>query len=140
MDGFMERIAQNFGTQDVIHANNEAEAKEFEEAKSKVGEYEKVLEDVRRLNLKTIETNEKTGQLVSASIERLEEFKSASGQGIASEDIDNLKAFIGERLDELKLSMQVPSSEETVFFDSSSAAAPARRCPAAGIPAARPRS
>ena len=122
MDGFMERIAQNFGTQDVIHANNAAEAQEFEEAKNKVGEYEKVLEDVRRLNLKTIETNEKTGQLVSASIERLEEFKSASGQGIASEDIEGLKTFIGERHDELKLSMQVPSGEETVFFDSSSAA------------------
>lgn len=72
MDSFMDKLAQKIGTQDVIRANAEAEAKELENAKAKVQEYEQLLAEMRRLNLKCIETNEKTSQLVSAGIEKME--------------------------------------------------------------------
>lgn len=75
MDSFMDRIAQRLGAQDVIRANAEAEAKELENAKNQISEYENMLSEMRRLNLKCVETNEQTSQMVQASLEKLESFK-----------------------------------------------------------------
>ena len=161
MDGFMDQVAQNLGTDDIIRANAEAEAREFENVKNQVAEYENkvsdyesrvsdyeskvadfevrvndyenrvsdyenkvsdyenkvsdyenkvsdyenkvsdyenkvtgyedLLSEIRRLNLKSVETNEMTNQLVSTSVERLEEYKAATASKDYSEDIGTIK-------------------------------------------------
>lgn len=99
MDSFMDKIAQKFGTSDVIRANAEAEARELDGAREQVAEYEKILSEIRRLNLKCVETNEMTNQLAKAGLERLDEYKA---QGIGkdySEDIESIKASIKEQED-----------------------------------------
>ena len=108
MDGFMDRMTQELGTNDIIRANSEAEARELEETRNRVGEYEKaltesreqvgeyervlsqsrermgeyekILTEMRRLNLKTVETNEMTNQLVTSGIERFEQFQTVAGE------------------------------------------------------------
>ena len=96
MDSFVDKIAQKFGTNDVIRVNSEAEAKEMEEAKETIKKYEEILSEVRRLNLKCAETNEMTGQLAKESIEKLEAY-SASGSGKDySEDIEAIKAAVSD--------------------------------------------
>lgn len=86
MDSFMDKIAQKFGTTDVIKANSEAEARELQAAKEKLAEYEKILSEMRRLNLKCVETSEMTNQLLSSSIEKLEEYKAQGAGKDYSED------------------------------------------------------
>lgn len=125
MDGFMEKVAQNLGTEDIIRANSEAEAREFENVKSKMNEYENkvsdyetkvadyqskmadyenkvtgyedILSEIRRLNLKSVETNEMTNQLVSTSVERLEEYRNGGAGKDLSEDIDSIKETLKDQ-------------------------------------------
>lgn len=125
MDGFMEKVAQNLGTEDIIRANSEAEAREFENVKSRMNEYENkvsdyetkvadyqskvadyenkvtgyedILSEIRRLNLKSVETNEMTNQLVSTSVERLEEYRNGGAGKDLSEDIDSIKETLKDQ-------------------------------------------
>ena len=99
MDGFMDKLAQKFGTQDVIRVNSEAEAKELEATKEAVKEYENILSEVRRLNLKGVETNEMTAQLVQASLEKLEAYKAEGAGRDYSEDIQAIKDTVAESKD-----------------------------------------
>lgn len=125
MDGFMEKVAQNLGTEDIIRANSEAEAREFENVKNRMTEYENkvsdyetkvadyqskvadyenkvtgyedILSEIRRLNLKSVETNEMTNQLVSTSVERLEEYRNGGAGKDLSEDIDSIKETLKDQ-------------------------------------------
>ena len=98
MDSFMDKIAHKLSGSDVIKANSEAEAKELESYKEVFGEYKELLEDLRRLNLKCVETNEMTSQLVSASIERIEGADLISNEGV-------IDSKLGEKLDAVSLSL-----------------------------------
>ena len=125
MDGFMDRVTQNLGTEDIIRANSEAEAREFENVKNKMNEYENkvsdyeskvadyqskvadyenkvtgyedILSEIRRLNLKSVETNEMTNQLVSTSVERLEEYRTGGAGKDISEDIGSIKESLKDQ-------------------------------------------
>lgn len=92
MDGFMDKLTQRFGTQDVIRVNSEAEAKELEASRTAVKEYEKILSEIKRLNLKTVETNEMTAQLVQASLEKLNQYQ-AQPAGEAKDNSEEIAAI-----------------------------------------------
>ncbi len=91
MDSFFEKITGRFGSNDVIKANAEAEAKELEKAREKVTDLEKAVSDMRRLSLKAVETNEATTQLVAAAIEKIEEVRAAGGS-MSSDDLSKITA------------------------------------------------
>lgn len=91
MDSFFEKITGRFGSNDVIKANSEAEAKELEKAREKVTDLEKAVSDMRRLSLKAVETNEATTQLVAAAIEKIEEVR-ATGGSMSSDDLSKITA------------------------------------------------
>jgi len=91
MDSFFEKITGRFGSNDVIKANAEAEAKELEKAREKVTDLEKAVSDMRRLSLKAVETNEATTQLVAAAIEKIEEVGAAGGS-MSSDDFSKITA------------------------------------------------
>ena len=91
MDSFFEKITGRFGSNDVIKANAEAEAKELEKAREKVTDLEKAVSDMRRLSLKAVETNEATTQLVAAAIEKIEEVR-ATGGSMSSDDLSKFTA------------------------------------------------
>lgn len=73
MDSFKDKIAEKFGTTDIIRANSQAEAEELKSARARVEDLEKAVSDMRRLNLKCAETNELTNQVIASAIERIEE-------------------------------------------------------------------
>lgn len=91
MDSFFEKITGRFGSNDVIKANSEAEAKELEKAREKVTDLEKAVSDMRRLSLKAVESNEATTQLVAAAIEKIEEVR-ATGGSMSSDDLSKITA------------------------------------------------
>ena len=80
MDGFMDKIAQKFGSAgEVIKANSEAEARTLKESKERIKALEASVEEMKRLSLKCAEINELTTQLAKGAIERLEDAHDASG-------------------------------------------------------------
>lgn len=93
MDSFKDKIAEKFGTTDIIRANSEAEAKELNNAKARVEELEKAVSEMRRLSLKCAETNEMTTQMIRASIEKIEETQVNAPQAEAVDYTERLDAI-----------------------------------------------
>lgn len=74
MDNFMDKLSKRFNAGEMIQANGEAEARESQRMKKQLGEYEKMMQEVRRLNLKTAEMSEQVSQMLASGIEQFEAF------------------------------------------------------------------
>lgn len=59
MDNFIDKLAQKFSAQEVIKANSQAEAAEMKKLQLRVAEYEKILQEMRKLNYKNSELSDK---------------------------------------------------------------------------------
>ena len=75
MDNFMDKLAKRFNAGELIQANGEAEARENQRLKQQMDEYDKVIQEIRRLNLKTIEVSEQVSQMAACSIEQIEAYQ-----------------------------------------------------------------
>ena len=89
MDNFMDKIAQKLTSQDMIRANQAADAAELQNLetqmalfKEQMGKYDDCLQEMRKLNLKNIESAQGVAQLADEAGEKLgktvEEIESAS--------------------------------------------------------------
>ena len=85
MDNFMDRLTKRVNAGELIQANGEAEARENERLRKQTAEYEKMMQEIRRLNLKTVEVSEQVSQMLSCGIEQLEEYE-AKLRALAVED------------------------------------------------------
>ena len=85
MDNFMDRLTKRFNAGELIQANGEAEARENERLRKQTAEYEKMMQEIRRLNLKTVEVSEQVSQMLSCGVEQLEEYE-AKLRAFAVED------------------------------------------------------
>ena len=63
MDNFMDKLAQRFNAQEIIKANSQAEAQETGRLREQLKVYDEYLQEMRKLNLKNVETAEKAQQL-----------------------------------------------------------------------------
>ena len=104
MDSFKDKIAEKFGTTDIIRANSEAEARELNNAKARIEELEKAVSEMRRLSLKCAETNELTTQVIRASIEKIEEAQ-VSAPAVESVDYTERLDAIESQIQALKAAM-----------------------------------
>ncbi len=59
MDNFIDKLAQKFTAQEMIKANSAAEERELKKLRDQVSEYEILLQEMRKMNLKNAETAEK---------------------------------------------------------------------------------
>lgn len=66
MDHFIDKLAQKIGGTDIIKANVAAETKELQMLKAKTEDYEKLLQELRELNLKNIESSEKLSSIIDS--------------------------------------------------------------------------
>ena len=78
MDNFMDKSAQKFNAQDMIRANSHAEAMEMKRLEAQVEEYERILQDVKRANLKSVEMTEVVKQLAAESLDKLDNMQKES--------------------------------------------------------------
>lgn len=92
MDNFMDRLTKRFNAGELIQANGEAEARENERLRKQTAEYEKMMQEIRRLNLKTVEVSEQVSQMLSCGIEQLEEYEAKLHGLIKEEETDNTEA------------------------------------------------
>ena len=72
MDNFMDKLAQRFSAQEVIKANSQAEAAEMKKLQLQVAEYEKILQEMRKLNYKNSELSEKIDGLVGENANKIQ--------------------------------------------------------------------
>ncbi len=104
MDNFMDKLAKRFNAGELIQANGEAEARENQRLKDQMNEYDKVIQEIRRLNLKTIEVSEQVSQMAACSIEQIESYQvPVSGDDYSedyTEDFANIKSELAQIQDE----------------------------------------
>lgn len=67
MDIFIDKLAQKITASETIRANTAAETKEINELKAKIEGYEDLLTDIRRLNLKNMESAEVLSEMIDSN-------------------------------------------------------------------------
>lgn len=72
MDNFMDKLAQKFNAQEVIKANSQAEAAEMKKLQLQVTEYEKILQEMRKLNYKNSEISDKIDGLFGENANKIQ--------------------------------------------------------------------
>ncbi len=76
MDNFMDKLAKRFNAGEIIKANSQAEARDMKRMQERTAEYERMMQEMRRLNLKNVELTEQVQQLIQCGIEQLESYGS----------------------------------------------------------------
>ena len=66
------QLAQKFNAQEVIKANSQAEAAEMKKLQLQVAEYEKILQEMRKLNYKNSELSDKIDGLVGENANKIQ--------------------------------------------------------------------
>jgi len=75
MDNFIDKLAQNFTAQEMIKANSQAEAEEMKRLQTQVAEYERILQEMRKLNYKNTELSEKLDLMIGDNAAKIEGMK-----------------------------------------------------------------
>ena len=102
MDNFMDKLAKRFNAGEIIQANGEAEARENQRLREQMNEYDKVIQEIRRLNLKTIEVSEQVSQMAACSIEQIESYQVPVSEDDFKEDYSGEFAGLKEELAQLQ--------------------------------------
>ena len=71
MDSFIDKFAQRRNAQEIIKANAAAEAQENERLNAKVSDYEKAMQEIRKLNLQNVENAEKVRDMLNMSLKKM---------------------------------------------------------------------
>ena len=94
MDLFIDKLAQKISATEMIKANTSAEAKETEKLREQVEGYESLLQEMKLINLKNMESAEKLNSLAKGCAEAAE---AANGAAKTAMDATNeAKAIIDE--------------------------------------------
>lgn len=75
MDNFMDKLAQKVSAQEIIKANSQAEAAEMKRLQMQVAEYEKILQEMRKLNYKNAELSDKMEAMIGDNAGKIEGMK-----------------------------------------------------------------
>lgn len=67
MDNFIDKLAQKFTAGEVIRANSVAEEREWKRLKEQVAEYEKCLQELRRMQMRNTQTAQNLQELMEES-------------------------------------------------------------------------
>ena len=123
MDTFMDKIAQRKKAQGMIDANAAADAANMEKLKRQVNEYELLLQEMRKVNLKTAENAGQMSKAIQAGIEKIEAFQAdnaahAGQEKILSEIKGQLELLLAEvKLQNETLSAEIKKQNETLSAD-----------------------
>lgn len=104
MDNFMDKLAKRFNAGEIIKANAQAEAREMKRMQEQAVQYEKLMQEMRRLNLKNVEVTEQVQQLIVCGIEQIESYENSAAvlEGVIRE----CEGSLGHRADDEILKME----------------------------------
>ncbi|MDE6662538.1 MAG: hypothetical protein K2K46_04255 [Lachnospiraceae bacterium] len=109
MDTFMDRLSHKKSSQEMIQANSAADAAKMEQLKNQVNEYDALLQDMRKVNLKAVENMENMQQMLEAALKKIEAVKEA-------DDTKDIKAEIEPLFTELKKQIEEISMRSDDFL------------------------
>ena len=121
MDTFMDKFAQRKKAQGMIDANAAADAAKIEKLKSQVSEYELLLQEMRKVNLKTAENAGQMRKAIQTGIDKLEAFQAenavqAEKDQMLTEIKSQLEAILPAIQDQQEMiSEEVKKQQETFF-------------------------
>ncbi len=98
MDTFIGKLAQKRNAQEMIRANTTAEAIKMEQMQNQMEQYDKVMQEIRRVNLKTAENAVTAQDLLKECIEKTEALQQ---EGKTQEDREESAAELKKMLEEL---------------------------------------
>lgn len=84
MDNFMDKLAQKISAQEMIKANSQAEAEEMKRLQLQVSEYEKILQEMRKLNYRNTELSEKLDLMIGDNAGKIQNMKEEEQRLIAA--------------------------------------------------------
>ena len=107
MDTFIDKLAQKFTGQDMIKANLAAEAEETKSLRDKMEGYESLLQEMRQINLKNMESAERVNEMLQegnqTDKEYLDEMFTKVDEALHTENVKvyrNVQAAIQNSIDE----------------------------------------
>lgn len=80
----MDKLAQKFSAQEMIKANSQAEAEEMKRLQLQVSEYEKILQEMRKLNYRNTELTEKLDRMIGDNTDKIQSMKQDEQKLIAA--------------------------------------------------------
>ena len=83
MDNFIDRLAQKFTAGEVIKANSAAEERELKRLREQVAEYEKCLQEMRKIQMTNTQTAQNLHDLMVESTEGIRQLTKESADKIA---------------------------------------------------------
>lgn len=125
MDNFMDKLAKRFNAGEIIKANAQAEARDLKKMQERTAEYERMMQEMRRLNLKNVEVTEQVQQLIQCGIEQIEGYGSGeelllnkmseNGEAVNT-GLNEVKESMYGRLDELEQSLSGAAGQNNETF------------------------
>lgn len=99
MDTFIDKLAQKRNAQEMIRANSAAEAAKMAQMQNQLKAYDEVMQEIRRVNLKTSENVESVQKVLSECMEKLDtlEAEKKDAENVEQE-LAALKALLEERI------------------------------------------
>lgn len=102
----MDKLAQKVNAQEMIKANSQAEAAEMKRLQMQVAEYEKILQEMRKLNYKNAELSDKMEAMIGDNAGKIEGMKEdehrlvTALRDLTDEQTRNREAELGKKKSE----------------------------------------
>lgn len=98
MDTFIDKLAQKRNAQEMIRANTTAETVKMEQMKKQMEVYDELLQEIRKVNLKTAENAAQVQNVLKECLEKLEKVQVAEGQAGGSEQtLEEIKKLLQDQ-------------------------------------------
>lgn len=113
----MDKLAQKFSAQEMIKANSQAEAEEMKRLQLQVSEYEKILQEMRKLNYRNTELTEKLDRMIGDNADKIQGMKEdeqrliAALRDLTDEQTRNREAEL-ERKEEERIEQERTAKEQ----------------------------
>lgn len=98
MDTFIDKLAQKKNAQEMIRANSAAEAAKMAQMQNQLKSYDEIMQEIRKVNLKTSENVENVRKVLAECMEKLEGLETGSrNDGNVEQELAGIKALLQER-------------------------------------------
>ncbi len=107
MDTFIDKLAQKRNAQEMIRANSAAEAAKMDQMQKQLQAYDEIMQEIRRVNIKTAENVENMRGLLAQCVDMLGHIKTEDGQSKDMEQqLEAVRGLMERQLEEVRGSLE----------------------------------
>lgn len=118
MDTFIDKLAQKRNAQEMIRANSAAEAAKMDQMQKQLQAYDEIMQEIRRVNIKTAENVENMRGLLAQCVDMLGHIKTEDGQskdmeqqleavrGLMEQQLEAVRGLMERQLEEVRGSLE----------------------------------